>query len=55
MLAIALVELNRCSLCLSPPKKKQQPRTSSMFENTDPSNEAWYQVGRQRATHRCWW
>lgn len=41
MLATALVELNRCSLCLRPPKKKQHPNTSSMLLNTDPSSEAW--------------
>ena len=41
MFAMALVELNRCSLCLRPPKKKQHPNTSSMLLNTDPSSEAW--------------
>lgn len=41
MFAIALVELKRCSLCFNPPKKKQHPSTSSMFEKTDPRSEAW--------------
>lgn len=41
MLAMALVELNRCSLCLMPPKKKQHPKTSSMLLNTEPRSEAW--------------
>lgn len=40
MLAIALVELKCCSLCFSPPNRKQHPSTSSMFEKTDPSSDA---------------
>lgn len=51
MFATALVELNRCSLCLRPPKKKQHPNTSSMLLNTDPSNEAWRRIDTLQRKH----
>ncbi|KAL8965749.1 MAG: hypothetical protein Q9183_003702, partial [Haloplaca sp. 2 TL-2023] len=37
----ATVELNICSLYLIPPARKQQPRTSKIFERTEPSMLAW--------------
>lgn len=36
----ATVELNDCCLCLIPPARKQQPRTSRILDRIDPSMEA---------------
>lgn len=38
-LATAAVELKRCSGCLMPPKRKQQPMTRRRLESTEPRRE----------------